>query len=165
MTAVPQTQYIVAFLRDVVGLAVLEETLDDKTFLPGLMLRGSALVYDPARLRYPGDLLHEAGHLAVIPANVRNSDDALLIQQALDHAEVAAIAWSYAAAQYLALPPGVLFHPNGYKGQSEGLQLSFSMGVFPGLPQLEAMGLTVSARNAVALGVTPYPIMQRWMCL
>jgi hypothetical protein len=164
MTADQQTQCIVTFLRDVVGLTVREETLTDETFLPGLELQGGALVYDPERLRYPGDLLHEAGHLAVIPANIRHSDDPQIIQQALDNAEVAAIAWSYAANCYLELPVDVLFHPNGYKGQSQALQFSFSMGVFTGLPLLEEIGLAVSPRRAATLGVAPYPAMQRWLC-
>jgi hypothetical protein len=165
MTIDAPTQRIVTFLRDIVGLTVRTESLSDETFLPGLMLNGAALVYDPDRLRYPGDLLHEAGHLAVIPSAVRESSDPLLIQQALDDAEVAAIAWSYAAACHLELPIALLFHPNGYKGQSESLQLSFSMGIFPGLPQLEALGLSVSPRNAAALNVAPYPAMQRWICV
>jgi hypothetical protein len=164
MNTTQPTQQIVSFLREVVGLTVIEESLSGETFLPGLTLRGAALVYDPNRLRYPGDLLHEAGHLAVIPSAVRESSDPQLIQQALDDAEVAAIAWSYAAACYLGLPIALLFHADGYKGRSESLQLSFSMGIFPGLPQLEALGLSVSPRNAAALNVAPYPAMQRWIC-
>jgi hypothetical protein len=164
MTSNQQTKCIVAFLRDVVGLTIREETLTDETFLPGLALQGGALVYDPKRLRYPGDLLHEAGHLAVIPAHIRHSDDSQIIQQALDNAEIAAIAWSYAAICHLELPIDVLFHPNGYKGQSQALQLSFSMGVFTGLPQLEDAGLAISPRKAASLGVLPYPAMLRWLC-
>lgn len=164
MTIDLPTQQMVTFLREVVGLTVIEDSLADQTFLPGLTLRGAALVYDPKQLRYPGDLLHEAGHLAVIPSAVRESNDPALIQQALDDAEVAAIAWSYAAICYLGLPIALLFHPDGYKGRSESLQLSFSMGIFPGLPQLEARGLAVSPRNAAASNIAPYPAMQRWIC-
>ena len=55
-----------AFVRGI-GIDVRAEPLPDDTFLPGLDIRHGAIVVDEARLSYPGDLLHEAGHVAVAP--------------------------------------------------------------------------------------------------
>jgi len=150
---------IVTFLKEL-GLTVREEPLPAGTFLPGLAIRGGALLFDPARLTWPGDLLHEAGHLAVLPATLRAtiSDD-----QLVEGGEVESIAWSFAALQHLGLPLELLFHAGGYRGGSEGLKLSFSLGVYPGVPGLEAAGLTAGPRRAAELGVPAYPRMLRWL--
>src|SRR4051794_36817283 len=55
---------IVAFLRDV-GLEIQTGVLEGETVLPGINVDHGVLVFDPAKLKFPGDLLHEAGHLAV----------------------------------------------------------------------------------------------------
>jgi hypothetical protein len=152
---------IVHFLREV-GLTVREEPLPANTFLPGLTIRDGTLVFDRAALLYPGDLLHEAGHLAVLPGLARHSANAEELDAA-SHAEESAIAWSYAAVRYLGLPADVLFHSGGYRGHAQGLVTTFSFGVYPGLPGLEAAGLAVSPRTAAARGVAPYPAMLRWL--
>jgi hypothetical protein len=151
---------IVRFLREV-GLTVLEESLPPDTFLPGLTIRNGALVFDRAALLYPGDLLHEAGHLAVLPGLMRHSANAGDLDA--HDVEESAIAWSYAAVRHLGLPPDVLFHSGGYRGHAQGLVATFSFGVYPGLPGLEAAGLAVSPRTAAARGVAPYPAMLRWL--
>jgi hypothetical protein len=151
---------IVAFLREI-GFVVVEEKLPHDTFLPGLAIRGATLVFDSSKLHHPGDLLHEAGHLAVLPAALREHVDAKALDQ--PETEVAAIAWSYAAACHLQIPPEVVFHGGGYRGNSEGLLFSFSLGVFPGLNLLEAAGLAVAPRRALEQGVAAYPVMLRWM--
>ena len=55
---------ILGFLTEI-GIVVNEKTLPDDTFLPGLELGPSCIYVDYKKLKYPGDLLHEAGHLAV----------------------------------------------------------------------------------------------------
>lgn len=61
---------IIDFLREI-GLCVEERDLSDKTFLPGILVEKGGLIVDRVKLRYPGDLLHEAGHLAVVSARRR----------------------------------------------------------------------------------------------
>ena len=63
----PLTQRIAEFLRSI-GLPVRAGAIPDATFLPGIHMERGGLVADEARLCYPGDLLHEAGHLAVMTA-------------------------------------------------------------------------------------------------
>jgi hypothetical protein len=151
---------IIGFLREI-GLSVIEDALPGETFLPGVTIRGSSLIFDPIALRHPGDLLHEAGHLAVLPPAAREQAEAILLDK--PETEMAAIVWSYAAACYLQLAPEVVFHPDGYRGNSASLLFGFAHGVFPGLPLLEAAGMAVSPRVAAERGLPPYPAMLIWL--
>ena len=72
MFADPLTERLTAFVRGI-GIDVRAATLPDKTFLPGLDIRHGAILVDEARLTYPGDILHEAGHLAVADPAERNA--------------------------------------------------------------------------------------------
>ena len=156
------TGTILAFLRGI-GLEVAAADLPEGTdFLPGLALRGGVLAYDPVRLRHPGDLLHEAGHLALLRPEDRacGAEDGLLDDPAV---EVAAIAWSFAALVHLGLPLEVVFHAEGYRGRSQALVRSYTLGVYPGVPELEAAGLAAGPAKASELGVAAYPAMIRWL--
>ena len=117
----------------------------DDTFLPGIATRD-----DVDRLTYPGDVLHEAGHLAVLEPAARRrfgseGGDAGLDMQRV---EQRAIAWSYAAAEHLGLDPGLVFHDGGYRGHAEGLRRTFALGVCPGASTLEEVGLTMTVERA-----------------
>lgn len=151
---------IIGFIRDI-GIAVETCELGDDTFLPGIAVRGGTIRVDPGRLRYPGDLLHEAGHIAVTPAAQRAAmgDDAG--DEPAD--EMMAIAWSWAASVYLGLDPGVVFHPDGYKGDAQWLIETFGTGHYIGLPMLQWIGLSADPQRAAELGVAPYPAMLRWL--
>jgi len=84
---------IVAFLREI-GLPIRADAMGEDTVLPGIKVEHGGLLYDPAKLKYPGDLLHEAGHLAVkIPAD-RQACGADLGSDPAE--EMMAISWSYA---------------------------------------------------------------------
>lgn len=160
----PFVSEIRAFL-DSIGIDVREAAVPVDSFLPGVFLREGRIEFDPKRLIWPGDLLHEAGHLAVTPAADRKEITGTLTpEQHFPHGgEVEAIAWSFAALTALALPIDVLFHVGGYRGQSSGLSFSFSLGVYPGAFGLEQAGLTATPAKAAALGVPPYPGMIRWL--
>jgi len=90
----PLTQRIAEFLRGI-GVAVRMGAIPDATFLPGIHIEGGGLVVEEARLAYPGDLLHEAGHLAVMTAERRGSIAGFAGEDGGE--EMAAIAWSWAA--------------------------------------------------------------------
>jgi hypothetical protein len=145
---------IVTFLRDI-GLTVHERPIPGETFLPGLAIDHGALVVDEVRLLYPGDILHEAGHLAVLPADARQNADGDVGDNG--GYEMAAIAWSYAAALHIGLDPSVVFHAGGYKGGSSNLLENFASGCYIGLPVLVWAGMTA------ATGARPFPCMQRWL--
>jgi hypothetical protein len=137
----------------------------DEAFLPGIRLERGALLVDESQLTYPGDLLHEAGHIAMTPPALRTSLSGAIAAPALDltELEVAAVAWSYAAAVELGIDPGEVFHSGGYRGRSPGLLATFRAGVYPGAHLLAAAGMTATGPRAQALGVPPYPHMLRWL--
>ena len=152
---------ILAFLAQV-GIAVHEETLAETTFLPGLRIRRGALVYDPAQLQWPGDLLHEAGHLAVVPPAERARMDGVIDSDGGQ--EMAAIAWSWAALVHLRLAPSVLFHDLGYRGEASALIENFTGGCFVGVPILEWRGMAHHQAPGVPQDAPRYPAMKHWLC-
>ncbi|HKE22045.1 MAG TPA: hypothetical protein VKB88_06615 [Bryobacteraceae bacterium] len=146
----PLTNQITGFLNEI-GLPVRLGAVPLETFLPGIHVENGVLVVEEGRLLYPGDLLHEAGHLAVSPSALRGSlsgntgDD--------PGGEMAAIAWSYAAALHLKLDLTVVFHPAGYRGGSQAIITNFSQRRYVGVPLLVWMNLTDER----------YPAMMRWL--
>ena len=153
------TVRIVAFLTEI-GIPVVVESLDADTLLPAMTVRDGALVIDPARLEWPGDLLHEAGHIAVTDPALRPT----LREVPSDPAEeMAAIAWSYAAAVELGLDAAVVFHEAGYRGSGPVLAERFTAGHYIGVPMLDWFGMTIEGRRAAREGLPAYPHMQRWL--
>ena len=148
-----------------IGLEVIPGRIQSETFLPGIEVKDGRLIVDESRLLYPGDLLHEAGHLAVLSGTMRKGRSGNLMESGADTAliEVAAIAWSYAACLHLDIAPTIVFHPAGYHGKSTALLLGFSLGVYPGANQLQSAGLAVTGAEAKAKGVPPYPHMLKWI--
>lgn len=154
---------IVAFLRGI-GLEVTEAEVPADSFLPGLRIVQGGLQVDLDQLRWPGDLLHEAGHLAMVPAALRaHMDDALAELPPVPHGgEIEATAWAWAALRHLQLPSEVLFHDGGYHGRSQGLRTTFELGVYLGAAGLVSAGLAATPAQASA-GATPYPHLMAWL--
>jgi len=145
----PTTDRIAVFLTEI-GIPIRAGVLPDRTILPGMHVERGALVVDEAKLLYPGDLLHEAGHLAVVPAGRRNG----LGGDTGDNGgeEIAAMAWSFAAALHIGLPAEVVFHPAGYRGGSANLLEAFRRPNALGVPYLKWIGLAGD----------DFPRMLRW---
>ncbi len=158
------TRTIIEFIRSI-GLKIEEASITGETVLPGIDIANGGLIYDPERMLYPGDLLHEAGHLAVVPKAVRDSFDGPLDPK-LDleqSGELMAIPWSYAACLHLKIDPAIVFHPHGYHGGSQSLLDNFSEGRYIGVPMLEWTGLCFTKQEAAELGEQPFPVMKRWI--
>lgn len=152
----PETARIVEFLRGI-GISVQEADLGDaEPFLPGIALRQGVLVFDPERLTWPGDLLHEAAHIAIAPPEARGQmgDDVAAPGLDMDAIEKAAVPWSYAAALHIGIDPALVFHAGGYRGKSEGLLRTFGFGVYPGVNLLVDAGMTTAQ---------DYPRMRHWL--
>jgi hypothetical protein len=148
-----------------IGIPVTPATLDE-TFLPGIKIENQGLLVDEEKLKYPGDILHEAGHIAVAPPSYRKRlSDRIDPQEDFKYAgELMALGWSYAAAVHIGIDPAIVFHPDGYRGQAQQILDGFTYGVsYIGLPVLQWAGMTASGALAEQLGVAPYPHMIRWV--
>ena len=160
----PTTAKIVDFVRGI-GIEVVETPLDIEAFIPGIYIEKGKLLVDEEKLLYPGDLLHEAGHVAMVPSHLRHyaTGNVGKIDEIGNSYEIEAIAWSWAAVVALGIDPVILFHNKGYKGAAQGLLFNFQMGVYIGTKGIEDAGMTYSSRKAAELGAEPFPIMQKWL--
>ncbi len=128
--------------------------------MPGMTVRHGVLVVDRDRLAYPGDLLHEAGHIAVMPPEERP----LLVRvRRRASEEMAAIAWSYAAARAIGIDPFIVFHPHGYRGGGDFLGEAFEDGRGPGPPLLAWYGMAANPLIPEQAELPVFPHMLRWL--
>ncbi len=155
--------FIVEFLNRI-GIQTVKGRVPPSSFLPGVRIDAGCLIYE-ASMPWPGDLLHEAGHVATAPACLRSSlADGVELPDWVPYAtEAEATAWAYAATQHLDLHPSVLFHPGGYHGASEQLIVTFSAGVYPGAYGLAQSGMTRIGTEARSRGEPTYPRMVQWL--
>jgi hypothetical protein len=128
-------------------------------FLPGLLIENGRILIDRERLLYPGDILHEAAHIALTPAEKRGSITGADIGKS-SHAlaeEMAAIAWSYAACVHLGLHPYFVFHGHGYRDAGKHIADNFSEDRYFGVPILQWLGMTGTSEDNIT-----YPAMLKW---
>jgi hypothetical protein len=151
---------IAAFLTEI-GIEVRASAISEGTVLPGIQLNRGTVVIDSTKLLHPGDVLHEAGHVAVTPADQRAELQGNVGQGPGE--EMAAIAWSYAAAIHLGLEPAVVFHADGYRGGSGSLLETFAERRYIGLPMLQWLGMAFDEKTARAKGAAAYPAMAKWL--
>jgi hypothetical protein len=182
---------IIAFIADI-GISIRDGAVPADAFLPGARIADGGLIVDREALFTPGDLLHEAGHLAVVPARYRDrigdDVDAGVAQiraeaaAAGDHdpvldgleglgGELQAIAWSYAACLKLGLPLEIVFKPGAYGTDKNGgtdpmvIAQQIEMGFFPGLHRLIQAGMTAAPQGILFPDAPPggFPTMRHWV--
>jgi hypothetical protein len=144
---------IVRFLEGI-GIPVRAAPVTEPTAVPGITIAGGGLVVDPSVPHHPGDLLHEAGHLALLPPSQRATVGGLLPDDVGTGYELGAICWSVAAAHHLGLDLDLVFHADGYRGDSTWLVETYGSGEAPGLPLLVWAGLTTA---------DTFPAVHRWL--
>lgn len=147
----PTAAKIAAFITGI-GIPIRKGELSATTFLPGIDVAHGGLLVDEPRMLYCGDMLHETGHLAVLTPEARNVERPDLSGDG--SAEMAAIAWSWAAAMHLDIDPRIVFHDHGYGGDGGGAAIvdNFRANRFFGVPVLQWMGMTIH-----------YPKMCKWL--
>lgn len=148
MTQQEITDTCIAFIRRI-GIEVNESEVSGESFVPGIQVNKGKLIVDRNLLAYPGDLLHEAGHIAVTPRDERSQlmGDATGGMELKKGDEMAVLIWSFLAAQEIGIPAEIVFHPDGYKGESEWLLENFRNGEYIGFPLLEWMGIARRKTN------------------
>ncbi len=147
---------IVGFLKEI-GLAIECGAIASADFLPGIQMIPHGLRIDADALLYPGDLLHEAGHLALRTPPQRTSEPRATSDAA---EEMGALAWSYAAAVHIGIDPQIVFHEHGYRGQASQLLHDYAHAKAVGLPYLWWIGMTT---QPLAGQPSIYPRMLRWL--
>lgn len=147
------------FLKEIGIETAFENVPVEACFVPGLMIKDGRIVIDQQALKYPGDILHEAAHIAVVPAAERRSLCGAVIKERKDAPaeEMMAIAWSYAACIHLQIDPAFVFHNDGYSGGGASIIENFGKGNHFGVPVLQWLGMTATS------GASIYPKMIRWM--
>ncbi len=180
---------IVTFLRDL-GIGVEYGAGAHGGFLPGVNIHGGVIHVDPDTLVGSGDVLHEAGHIIVVPRHFwsRLGSDLLASTQALIDEQIArgdtpdprlvvavnqgewiAQAWSYAACLSLGVSPGCVFFPGAYKYHNyEGphpMQDWLNRGSHFGPLHMAHTGMTGFSGQFAYMGnngLPPFPQMARW---
>lgn len=142
-----QSQYFekaLGFIHSIGIETSFEHLEEEECFLPGLLICNGRILVDRENLAYPGDILHEAAHLALVPAAERDLVAAGEIGKRADAAaeEMAAIAWTYAACRHLDIDPAFVFHEHGYRGDAVSIAESFEQGRGFGVPILQWLGMT-----------------------
>ena len=148
-----------AFL-DTIGIGYEHIGKREAQLLEGLAILEGKILLDPGAAIWPGDVLHEAGHIAVTPADRRPTLGPIEPDRI---EEVAAIAWSYAAARECGLALREIFHADGYHSKGENWIKAYSAGQFIGWELLQMRGMATDMRSALAQGVPSYPGMIRWL--
>ncbi len=180
---------IVTFLRGI-GMGVEYGEGAHGGFLPGINIREGAIHIDPDTLVGSGDLLHEAGHIIVVPrrywprlgTDLQKDIETLLAEEtepdgsanphlawAAQMGEFMSQAWSYAVAQHLGIPPECIFFPGSYKHhQYDGTHPMLAWlerGTHHGQMALARAGMTGFSGVFALLehnDLEPYPRMTRW---
>ena len=134
--------------------------------------KGEILYTDKASI---SNLLHEAGHLAVLPENYRckAEDDLSKIQNKmldenldiepdsesmrilLQAGETEATAWAYAAGVAIGLPEEVIIEDKDYDNDGKNIRLCLSMRSYLGINGLRNGGMIFDVKE--------YPVMARWL--
>lgn len=137
-----------AFIRSC-GIEIEERVLEEQTFVPGITIEKGRLIVDAGKMKYPGDLLHEAGHIALLlPADrLSMGGDATGGKKELEGYELGVLVWSFFAAQEAGVPAEIVFHEDGYKGDSDWLLENFRNKKYIGLPLLEWMKIAAKREN------------------
>ncbi len=177
----------VDFVREVVGLPVVEVTDAVDGFLPHVRVKGGGLQVDVAQC-YPGDVLHEAGHVALIPAQFRPlaeggleavneamaeflkaHPDGLLswpenpvCRAVMQVSECEATAWQYAAAVEVGLPMTWLFPPGSYENEGDTELLRLRHNRHMGINGLQAAQWT-QVRHNPHRPLPVYPQLAQWL--
>jgi hypothetical protein len=161
---------IVAFEKCVnflnsIGIKTIYRKIEADSFLPGLLLENGNIIIDKDTLEHAGDILHEAGHLAVVSTAHRPRLTAknMIKRTNREGEEMMAIAWSYAVCMHLEVDPFFVFHEQGYRGGSEQIVDSCSKNDYMGLLMLQAIGMTTDGKQALSEPVSPYPHMIKWL--
>lgn len=170
------------FITDLGFRMVRENQQRTGLFVPGVYMDGMTVYVSLSELVSPGDIYHEVGHVAIIPAMFRphvkgdvekslehltkdyldthpiniddNGTEDMVCRGLLQASESEAQAWSYAAAIASGIPPESVFHKNAYDGEGDNSIIMLSHANHRGVHGLQAAKMTTKRT---------FPTMIRWL--
>lgn len=173
-----------SFLQSIGIAVVVDPEAARGGFLPGLRVCGAAIIVTAADDDLAGDMMHEAGHIAVTPSLFRdqldgNTEDIHpamfawldahpdafgdpedpIARAIMQSSESEAIAWSYAAALAANIDTRLPFL-KGFGGDGLDIHHQVRHGQHLGIHGLAHGGMTDLPRPRNAM---PFPKMKRWM--
>lgn len=144
----PILRSIAAFLESL-DIPVRPTRITHDTLVPGVDIHEGGLIVDEPQLLRQADILHEGGHIALMPRALRRELYGTISSTPAD--EIICIAWTWAAALHLGIPAAEVFHEQVISGNGPTLLENFSEGRYVGVPGLKRWGMT-----------DDYPRMLRW---
>lgn len=169
----------ISFLREI-GLCV-ELVPGAKGFVDGVLIVDGGLHVDPSAP--VSGLLHEAGHVAIMPAKYRhllNGDisggikamfddmslteldpDGPLYRAALQCSDPEATAWAWAAGRHLGIQPEEIILDEEYDNDGDGIRRMLAVSQYYGINGLSHAGFCV--RGIMGTAQTRYPVMTYWL--
>jgi hypothetical protein len=153
----------IQFLQTI-GIEIKDAFLEDEDcFLPGFLIKDGIILIDKSKVMYPGDILHEAAHIAIVPAAERYhlQGENMGQRSNADAEEMMSIAWSYAACIHLNIDPHFVFHEYGYKGAGASIVENFNKGNYFGVPVLQWLGMTTTENDNT--NQKGFPVMIKWL--
>lgn len=152
-------------------------------FLTKVRIESGTLFIDPAAL--PADVLHEAGHLAVLPGRFRPlaGRDIGTVQKMMyeqvdfsdpDHGEARAAmqsgdpeatAWAWAAGKHIGLDPKKIIEGASYGGDGDSIRFMLQANRYIGINGLSAAKFCVTppGRLGPMMKLPTYPTLAMWL--
>ena len=168
-----------AFLQTIGIPARLVENVDGG-FTPNVRISKGCLVV--GWRAHVSNVLHEAGHMAVLPAHFRPwmtgnlqqghrrmmnfvgamdlDPDSPLMRAVLQSSDPEVTAWAWAAGSHLGLAPSEIVRDADYGGEGEQIRACLTTGYYVGIHGLAHAGFC-SVRTGGRL--QPYPLLQHWL--
>lgn len=163
-----------SFLQSI-GISVTQGKVPRTSFLPNVIIKNGCLIYDD-KIEV-SDLLHEAGHVAIVPAKYRaicNGDmdksmlrvwakaeragetkfDSPIYWQLIQASECEAIAWAWAVGKHLGLLEAEIIPDHHYDMTGVVQRAKLAAKQHFGINGLRASGMIESVKK--------YPHLTRW---
>lgn len=150
-------------------------------FVPGVQIEHGTLLVDPSVCE-PGNLLHEAGHIAITPGNFRHfmsgdlskgmaimydrleelhlDPEHPIVRACIQCSDPEATAWAWSAGRAIGVPPRVIIGDQWYGNTGADIRIALELGCYLGINGLAAAGFC-SLRNVQPL--PKYPHLAFWV--
>ncbi|WOB11258.1 hypothetical protein [Piscinibacter gummiphilus] len=152
-------------------------------FIHGVSIRHGSLQIDP--FASPSSLLHEAGHLSIIPAKFRglacddlvsafevmfaetdfSDPDSPGARAAIQCSDPEATAWAWAAGRAVGLAPEVIIQDDEYDGTGKWIRMQLANGHYAGIHGLAHAGFCAVRESPLSRrqGLAVFPKLNRWL--